>query len=232
MSTGRVVRLVRRRAPRKQNLREAILDAARKLCFAEGVDGVSARKIAREIGCSATAIYGYYRNIDDVLHHLRMEGHALLADSFQRVNDSLPPMERLRELGRAYYRFAIEHPKYYEVMFLSRFRDAPRREFVQREIFTLLLLRDVVKDGIDAGILRDDLDPMTLANAIWSQIHGLASLTISGLLFVTAPANARDLPDAVLDCIAAGARRKDDEPAARRRRPRTGARAPRGRRSA
>jgi len=220
MSGHRVVRLVRRGSRRKQNLREAILEAARKLCFAEGVDGVSARKIAREIGCSATAIYGYYRNIDDVLHHLRMEGHALLAESFQRVDASLPPVERLREFGRAYYRFAIEHPKYYEVMFLSRFKDAPRREFIQREIFTLLVLRDVVKDGMDARAIRDDVDPMTLANAIWSQIHGLASLALSGVVLLTAPGNAHDLLETVLDCIASGvARTAKQQPRERQRDP-------------
>jgi AcrR family transcriptional regulator len=203
--------MVRRRSPRKQSLREAILEAARKLCFADGVEGVSARKIAREIGCSATAIYSYYRNIEDVLHHLRMEGHALLAESFQRVDVSLSPVERLRGLGRAYYRFAMEHPKYYEVMFLSRFKDAPRGEFIQREIFTLLLLRDVVKEGMDARAIRDDVDPMILANAIWSQIHGLASLAISGVVMLTAPGNAHDLLETVLDCIASGVSRKNDE---------------------
>src|SRR4029453_15377789 len=95
MSRNRVVRLVRRRSPRKQSLKEAVLEAARKLCFAEGVDGVSARKIAREIGCSATAIYSYYRNIDDVLHHLRMEGHQLLAEDFRAVDELLPPIAHL-----------------------------------------------------------------------------------------------------------------------------------------
>jgi AcrR family transcriptional regulator len=204
MSGKRPVRLAARRPPRTQNLRDAILDAARKLCFAEGVDGVSARKIAREVGCTAPAIYSHYRSVDDVLHHLRMEGHELLAEAFRRVAPSLPPMERLRGLGKAYYRFAIEHPKYYEAMFLSRFKDAPRREFVQREIFTLLFIRDVVKEGMDAKVIRDDVDPMILANAVWSQIHGLASLAISGLVLLTAPGSAQDLLDTVVDCIAAG----------------------------
>jgi AcrR family transcriptional regulator len=190
-------------------LGEAILEAARKLCFAEGVDGVSARKIANEVGCSATAIYSHYHNLDDVLHHLRMEGHALLADYFRRVDSSLEPVGRLREFGRAYYRFAIEHPKYYEMMFLSRFKDAPRREFVEREIFTLLLLRDVVHDGVRAGVFRDDRDELVLSNAIWSQIHGLASLATTGrLVFLNLPGGPDDPLETVLDCICAGVLRQ------------------------
>jgi AcrR family transcriptional regulator len=191
-------------APRRrpEKLKAAVLDAARKLCFAEGVDGVSARKIAREVGCSATAIYLYYRNLDDVLHHLRMEGHALLAEYFHGVDPALPPLERLLEMGRAYHRFGVEHPKYYELMFLSRFKDVPRREFIQREIFTLLLVRDVVKEGMERGVFRRDLDPMILANGLWSNMHGVTSLAISGLLFETAPGHAEDLLAAVLDGVA------------------------------
>jgi len=201
VSTKRVVRLSKRLARRNATPKEAVLDAARKLCFAEGVDGVSARKIAREVGCSATAIYLYYRNIDHVLHHLRMEGHALLAEYFRRVDRALPAIDRLRETGSAYYRFGIEHPKYYELMFLSRFKDAPPREFIQQEVFTLLLVRDVVKDAMDAGSIRTDVDPMTLANALWSQVHGVTSLAISGLLILTAPGREHDLVEVVLDGI-------------------------------
>lgn len=201
MSSERVVPLAGRPRRRKEGLRQPILDAARRLCFSEGVDGVSARRIAREIGCSAPAIYSHYQSIDDVLHHLRMEGHTLLADYFHAVDSTLSPVERLRELGRAYYRFAVDHPRYYEVMFLARFTDRPTREFVQRELFTLLFVRDVVKEAMDAKLIRNDVDPMVLANAIWSQIHGLASLAVSGLLLLTAPGHAEELLEVVLDGV-------------------------------
>jgi len=193
-----VPRAVRKGRAARRSVRSAILDAARKLCFAEGVEGISARRIAKEAGCSATAIYLYYHNIDDLLHHLRMEGHALLAQYFREVDPSLPPLARLREMGRAYYRFGVEHPNYYQLMFLYRFRDVPRREVVQREIFTLLIVRDVVLSGIEAGAIRCDLDPMVVANGVWSNMHGLTSLTVAGLLMMTAPGQDQALLDGVL----------------------------------
>ena len=182
-------------------LKTAVLDAARKLCFSDGVDGVSARKIAREVGCSVTAIYLYYKTFDDVLHHLRMEGHLLLARYFREVDESLPPDARLLEMGRAYHRFGVEHPNYYQLMFLYRFKEVPRREFIQQEIFTLLVVRDVIRSGIDAGMIRADLDPMVLANGVWSNVHGLTSLAVAGLLLQTAPGHHEVLLEAVLDGI-------------------------------
>jgi AcrR family transcriptional regulator len=193
----------RLRVPRRrsENLKTAVLDAARKLCFADGVEGVSARKIAREVGCSATAIYLYYKNLDDVLHHLRMEGHQLLAQYFREVDAALAPVQKLLEMGRAYYRFGVEHPNYYQLMFLYRFREVPRREFIQQEIFTLLLVRDVIRTGIDAGAIRGDVDPMVLANGTWSNVHGLTSLAVSGLLLQTAPGQDSVLLEGVLESI-------------------------------
>jgi AcrR family transcriptional regulator len=182
-------------------MRTAILDAARKLYFAAGADGVSARKIASEVGCSATAIYLYYRNLDDVLHHLRMEGHAHLRQYLLEVDEGLPAVERVRQMGRNYFRFGIEHPNYYQLMFLHRFSDVPRREFVQQEILTLLIVRDALANGIAAGEIRADLDPMVLANGVWAGIHGITSLAVSRLLLQTAPAHQ----DAVLAGVLEGA---------------------------
>src|SRR5205823_11179587 len=82
--------------------RAAILGAARRLYVAHGASGVSARKIARELGCSPTAIYLYYRSIPDIIEHLRLEGHALLAARLRRVDPKLPALERVRAMGRAY----------------------------------------------------------------------------------------------------------------------------------
>ena len=192
-----------KREPKKRNekLKTAVLDAARKLCFADGVEGVSARKIAKEVGCSATAIYLYYKNLDDVLHHLRMEGHLLLAQYFREVDAGLPPADRLLEMGRAYHRFGVEHPNYYQLMFLYRFKEVPRREFIQQEIFTLLIVRDVIRSGMEARAIRADLDPMVLANGVWSNMHGLTSLAVAGLLLQTAPGHHDELLEAVLDGI-------------------------------
>src|SRR6185369_17419934 len=150
---------------RRRDLRVAILNAARALCLAHGAAGVSARKIAARVGCSATTLYLYYRNLDDLLHHLRMEGHALLAAAFAKVDARRPALTRVRAMGRAYYRFALANRAYYELMFVTRTSANPSRELVQREMYTLMLLRDVIQSGIDRGEFRRDVDPMVATNA-------------------------------------------------------------------
>jgi hypothetical protein len=129
----------------------------------------------------------HYDGMADVLHALRMEGHGKLAAYLNSVDARLPAMQRLAEMGRAYYRFGLENRGYYELMFLIHGAETPRREVVQQEMFTLMLLRDAVAAGIAAAELRCDLDPMTVTTALWAQVHGVTSLAVSGLLVQATP---------------------------------------------
>ena len=205
------------------DLKPAILAAARRLCVDHGVDGISARRIAADVGCSATAIYLYYRNLDDVLHHLRMEGHAILAGHFAEVDPGLPPPARLRAIGRAYHRFGLEHPHDYELMFLRRFPQAPPPEVVERESATLRTVAEAIAAGVASGDFRSDLDPLLLANGVWSMTHGLTALAVTGLLRQTAPRGRDRLLEGVLDAIDAWLRAPAAAPRApgrpRRKRP-------------
>ena len=184
-------------------LAQRILDATRRLYFAHGVAGVSARKVASAVGVSPTAIYLHYSGIGDLLHALRMEGHGKLAEYLRAVDIRLPALERLAEMGRAYQRFGLENRHYYDLMFLLRSADAPRREAVQQELFTLMMLRDAVTSGMSAGEIRRDLDPMIVTTALWAQVHGVTSLAVSGLLVQTTFAEQVLVLEGVFEAIAA-----------------------------
>lgn len=183
------------------DLKTAILRAARRLYLAGGVDAVSARKIAQAVGVSATTIYLHFDGIEDLLEHLRMEGHAILAEHLRGVDAALPAADGIRAMGRAYHRFGVEHPAWFTLMFPVRGARPPRREAVQREMFTLMLLRDRVQRGVDTGALRSDVDVMVATNALWAQIHGVTALTVAGLLVATADGHADAVRDATLDAV-------------------------------
>jgi AcrR family transcriptional regulator len=183
--------------------RTAILDAARGLWLERGPRGVSARKIAEAVGLSPTAIYLYFRNIEEVREHLRLEGHALLAGYLAAAGRDLPAVERIRAMGRAYHRFGLEHPQQYALMFNVRAEETPRHEALVREMQTLMQLRRAVEEGIARGEVRADLDPMVTTNALWAQIHGVTALTVSRLLAETTHGDEAAVVEAVLDATAA-----------------------------
>ena len=198
--------MLTRRAPgasrtvrRGGDLRAAILRAARRLYLAHGTDGVTARRVAAAIGTSPTAIYLHFRGLGEILEHLRMEGHERLASYLTAVDASLPAPERLGEMGRAYFRFGVDHPGYFALMFQGGPALRRRSEAVQREMSTLFILRDVVQAGMKCRELRSDLDPTVVTNALWAEILGVTALMTAGLLAETSAGHADEVREAVLE---------------------------------
>jgi AcrR family transcriptional regulator len=183
---------------RPGTLRAAILRAARRLHAAHGVEGITARALAQAVGVSPTALYLHFRSLEDVFEQLRMEGHERLAGYLKAAGGDTA-LARIRAMGRAYFRFGVEHGGDFDLMFHGRPGAARRRDAVHREMFTLLILRDAVVAGIAAGELRNDLDPMVVTNALWATVHGVTALRAAGLLVETSDGHADEVLDAVLD---------------------------------
>jgi AcrR family transcriptional regulator len=84
-------------APRVPLTRDAILEAALRVLEREGMDGLSMRRVAEELGTGAASLYWHVRNKDELLQLV-----------FERLSAEvvLPPpdpscwQEQLRELGR------------------------------------------------------------------------------------------------------------------------------------
>ena len=65
-----------------EGLKQAIFDEALRLLESEGFSGLSTRKIASRVGCTATSIYLYFDNKDALVH-------ALIAEGFERMDERL-----------------------------------------------------------------------------------------------------------------------------------------------
>lgn len=175
---------LRRSPPTEETaaLRRAILDATRSLLVRDGYNGLSMRKIAREVGCSATSIYLYFGSKDALTHALIAEGMERLHDALEAAEAGLTsPPERLAALSRAYVCFGMDHPEYYETMFqlhperMARYPVAEyRRARRNVERFT-----SVLADGIADGSLRSVAAPPVAAAALWTALHGLVSLHLA-----------------------------------------------------
>jgi AcrR family transcriptional regulator len=127
-------------------MRKRILDAARGICFREGREALSARKLADKIGFSATAIYLHFSGMSDILSVLREEGYRLLGSLMDTVSESGDPLERIVRRVLGLYEFLVNNQGYQRLMF------HPEADFSltpdSREVFRKL------KDGLNGDISR------------------------------------------------------------------------------
>lgn len=191
------------RAARAERSRDAtraeISRAALQLFLDEGFERVSMRRVADAVGYTPGALYAYFRDKDQILYALHVEGFARLRASLRAVDGlRLSPGERFYRLGELYLRFAFENPRLYELMFITSRVGARIREDRKWEVGldNYERLRAAVRDCMDAGVVpRGDVEAATFA--AWAEVHGIASLVVRGRTHSVIP--ARELPRVVRD---------------------------------
>lgn len=173
-----------------------ILEKAKTLFTTQGYKATSIRKLASAIGISPTTIYLYYKDKAEIMHDLHREGFKLLNEQFSTLHHVGEPFERLKALGRCYINFSIEHPGLYEVMFLMKEPLTPLKaadetatscEWEEGETAFNALISGVT-DCINSGHFKG-YDAQTLALLLWSNLHGLCALSITGHLGLLANKN-------------------------------------------
>jgi AcrR family transcriptional regulator len=157
-----------------------ILAEAERVVVTSGYQGINMRRLASQVGVSATAIYHYFENKDAILRRLRIKAAEMLNDRIRAIDSRLSPWDYLAELGRQYLVFAQENPNLYRLYVEAPFDE--RADGADHPVlyFTYLAARaaleKVPKPAGGAGDARYE------AMMGWIKLHGFCSLMMSGLL--------------------------------------------------
>jgi AcrR family transcriptional regulator len=171
-----------RRKQQQDELRAKILDAARELFVAHGVEAVSMRKVAEKIGYTATTLYNHFEDKDALIRALCDTDFGTLHESFGQIGRTVDPIDRLRKLGQAYIEFALRYPGHYRFMFMTPHPHRPEeacgdsgRGDPDQDAYAFV--RATVVEAIADGLCRADYqDPDLLSQVFWSGVHGVAAL--------------------------------------------------------
>jgi AcrR family transcriptional regulator len=173
-----------RKERHREELKKDILVAAKELFTEKGYEATSIRNIAEKIEYSPATVYLYYKDKAEIMHALHSEGFQMLIGYFSEVVNERNAFERLKKLGAAYIKFCLENPDMYNLIFVMK----DPMEYVSNcqdewhegdRAFDVLLktVTDCQAVGYFPGI-----EPYGLSFAIWSTVHGLCTLRISGHL--------------------------------------------------
>lgn len=173
-------------------LRLRLLERAGATLSTRGLGALSLRTLAADVGTSTTAVYALFGGKPGLLAALHAEAFARLGARLAAVPLGAGPVEDLVALGRAYRDAALADPHFYEVMFSGALPADERWWAVAAPM--LQPVADVVARAAAGGVLRPDLDPVTVSLALWAMVHGLVSLHLRGLHPAGAPA-----PGSVVD---------------------------------
>ncbi|MER5730645.1 TetR/AcrR family transcriptional regulator [Streptomyces sp. NPDC002138] len=180
------------------NLRAALLERAEAVLAESGVDGLSLRALARDLGVSHAAPSRHFRDRQALLDALAVSGFTRLNELLRTAAQAPGSVSaRLAGLGRAYVDFAVTHAALLNLMFTAKHCDDSTPELRELGHRSLDTTAELIAQGQREGSVRAG-DPARLAQVAFSTLHGLATLALGSLLDDTPLPEATELAIDVL----------------------------------
>ena len=157
--------------PKTQFRKEEIVNSAIEIIEKEGLESLSARKIAEKMGSSVAPIYTSFKTMADLELELMKKIKDILLEYTNKSYTDIPSLN----IGVGYIYFAREHKKLFEIFFHkgSQFEDVFKDFYlyINNRFKELPFFKDLTNEEREK-----------LLGKLWIMTHGMACLASVGLL--------------------------------------------------
>jgi AcrR family transcriptional regulator len=106
---------------------DRLLDGAERIVESEGLDALTVRRVAEEVGTTTRAVYSVFGSKDGLVVALGIRAFDFLRETIAALPETDDPAADLVDAGvQVFRRFAVEHPSLFEVGFRECVPDAVR----------------------------------------------------------------------------------------------------------
>ncbi len=201
--------ITERKEREKEQRRQDIIDAAEKVFFSKGIIESTMDDVAEQAELSKGTLYLYFQSKDELYFAVTKRGLDILTDMFKKAaKKEKRGIDKIHAIGKAYYAFSKKYPDYFQAMIYydSRTCDfddmSPMAIDCEKQgLNTLGFCADVLREGIEDGSIRSDIDPFKVAVILWGQTSGILQLICLKGKHIQQRHNAfrfKDLDDIVL----------------------------------
>jgi AcrR family transcriptional regulator len=157
----------------KKISRETILETALAFIESQGLEALSMRTLAGNLGVTPNALYRYFPSKAELEFAMADEGGKLLLTALEQAATGLTPPDAMRAVARAYIRFARGYPQLYTTKMKhcgSALSKPGSHDAVWEFVISL------------ANSLPTPWDAKDLAMSLWAFLHGMVELDRANLL--------------------------------------------------
>jgi AcrR family transcriptional regulator len=197
------------RSYHKGNVREDLIAHAEKILKEEGIDAVTLRRLAREVGVVPSAVYNHFQNHDTLLASIAADGFrklTLAREGARRPGEDFE--QALRRSSRNDVNFACANPNLFKLMYSF--------SFPQQHLYPELLeeagkafevaVREWYGD-VDFSVETSSKNyPAVLS--VWSMMHGITRLLLDRMVTLDRydQRSISDVVDMMMDALIDGVR--------------------------
>jgi AcrR family transcriptional regulator len=157
--------------------------------------------VASKIGYTVGTLYHVFRNFDDLVIHMNAQTLDEMAALIQQhTRKKRNPENRIRAMAEFYVKYATDHPDRWRLVFEHQ---APRGlptpvQMKERRDVMFEMVADNLRE-ISPGRIPQEIDHT--ATALWSGIHGICILALTGKLYLGGAFSMVKLIDTLIDSV-------------------------------
>lgn len=175
------------------DLRQALLTAAEIELGEKGLEGFTLRGVARRAGVSHAAPAHHFKDTAAMLTALATVAAERLTQNLKKHRDlaAEDASDRIVASGVGYIAFALENPALFKLLFGSERPDSDDPRLVEQAARAFHILTGDIAELRGADPMTEEEGMLDTA-ALWSAVHGIASLLIADRMRFLKPMLTRD----------------------------------------
>ncbi len=175
-----------RRRKEKENRKNSILKAARKLFFDRGFKSVTVDLIAAKAEVSKGSIYLYFDSKEEIYTQIlisaNIERHKDIEDFAKKEGTA---SELLIAFAKNYVDFFLDNNELFRILMTfmlnsenMNLTEEQNTQLIHTTNENIRVLSKILQKGVDSGEFRSDVDIRREQYAVWGMMNGIISLYI------------------------------------------------------
>lgn len=169
-----------------------LTDIAQELFFSKGYDQTTMDDVAGAAGYTKRSIYFYFKDKEEMLLAVVLRGQRIFKSVLlMSLEECLLEDSRILSLGKAFYKFSIDHPEFFGLIMIYESRiheyylpkgfvnDGSFRaqcQIISGEYGNLVI--DAIQDDIDHSRIKTRLEARQLMLILWGQVFGVMQVIL------------------------------------------------------
>ena len=159
-------------SPRNKYTREEMIEAAVRVVRKKGIDALTAKALASELGVSTQPVFTCFHTIEEAKREVRTAAERVY-DRY--VEDGLRMKVPFLGVGMQYIHFAKEEPQLYRLLFLATSEDGS-----SSVMDALHHSQNLVRESLQETYHIDAQTADRYYRDMWLVVHSLATLVVTG----------------------------------------------------
>jgi AcrR family transcriptional regulator len=173
-----------RRNKEKENRKNSILKAARKLFFERGFKSVTVDLIAAKAEVSKGSIYLYFDSKEEIYTQILISANVERHKEVENfIKQDGTASELLITFARDYVNFFLDNTELFRILMTfmlhadnMNLTEEQNTQLIHTTNENIRTISEILQKGVDAGEFVSNIDSRQVQNAIWGLLNGVISL--------------------------------------------------------